>query len=306
MHRTNLMSRQIARGCAALAAGSLLLTGCGGESKASSGTVDLRALLPAEVKSAGVLRIGSDLNYAPVDFKGPNNEAVGLDPELAEAVGRELGLRVQFVDTSFDQLLPGLHARQYDVVMSALTDNRQRRDGTDDSGSRVNPGVDFVDYFIAGTSILVRKGNPKSISGLDSLCGHTVALQRGTTQAEVVDRQTAACTKAGKPLKVKLFDSDELALAELAAGRADADLNDFPVAAYVAQQRDGGKTFQIAGRQLQSGPYGIALTKENTALREVLVKALNRVIRSGEYDRILAKWDLSAGAAQNAVTNGGF
>ncbi|MFD0570288.1 hypothetical protein ACFQ0T_15010 [Kitasatospora gansuensis] len=92
---------------------------------------------------------------------------------------------------------------------------------------------------------------------------------------------------------MKLFENDDLALAELAAGRADADLNDFPVAAYVAQQRDGGKTFQIAGAQLQPGPYGIALTKESTALREVLLKALNRVIRSGEYDKILAKWNVT-------------
>ncbi|WP_405019180.1 ABC transporter substrate-binding protein [Kitasatospora sp. NBC_00070] len=306
MQRTTLIPRQIGRCGAAVAAGALLLTACGGEQDRQKPTDDPRSMVPAGIKAAGVLRIGIDLNYAPVDFKGTDQQAAGIDPDIAEAVGRELGLRVEYVDTAFDKLIPGLHAKQYDVVMSAMSDNRQRREGTDDAGGPVGPGLDFADYFIAGTSILVRKGNPKAISGLDDLCGHTVALQRGTTQAGVIDRQNAACTKAGKPLKVKLFENDDLALAELAAGRADADLNDYPVAAYVAQQRDGGKTFQVVGAQLQPSPYGIALTKDSTELREALLKALNRVIRSGEYDRILAQWNVSDGAVQNAVANGGF
>ncbi|MFI5532733.1 ABC transporter substrate-binding protein [Kitasatospora sp. NPDC051853] len=298
--------RHVGRTTAVLAAGSALLTGCGAEPAPKASSDDPRSMLPDAVRTAGVLRVGSDLNYAPVEFKDPNGQAVGLDPEIAEAIGRQLGLKVQFVDTPFDKLVPGLHAKQYDVVMSALSDNRQRREGTDDNGTQVNPGVDFVDYFIAGTSILVKKGNPKSIATLDDLCGHTVALQRGTTQDAIVARQTAACDKRGKALTVKLFETDDQALAEVKAGRAVADLNDFPVAAYVAQQQDGGKTFEVASAQLQPGPYGIALPKESTALRDALAKALDRVIRSGEYDKILAKWNVSAGAAQNAVVNGGF
>ncbi|MFD0570287.1 transporter substrate-binding domain-containing protein [Kitasatospora gansuensis] len=155
MQRTTLIPRQIGRCGAAVAAGALLLTACGTEQQKHSAD-DLRSQVPAELKAAGVLRIGSDLNYAPVEFKGPDQQAVGIDPEIAEAVGRELGLRVEFIDTSFEKLIPGLHAKQYDVVMSALSDNRQRREGTDDSGGPAGPGLDFADYFIAGTSILVR------------------------------------------------------------------------------------------------------------------------------------------------------
>ncbi|MFJ8043039.1 ABC transporter substrate-binding protein [Kitasatospora sp. NPDC096147] len=306
MQRKSLIPPQITRTTAALAVGSVLLTGCGGQAAPKSQTDDPRAMLPAAVRDAGVLRIASDLNYAPVEFKDQNGQATGLDPDIAEAIGKQLGLRVEFQDTPFDQLIPGLHAKQYDVVMSALSDNRQRREGTDDNGNQTNPGVDFVDYFIAGTSILVKKGNPKGIASLDDLCGHTVALQRGTTQDAIVARQTAACERRSKPLTVKLFDTDDKALAEVKAGRAVADLNDFPVAAYVAQQQDGGKAFEVASAQIQPGPYGIALTKENTALRDALAKALDRVIRSGEYDRILTQWNVSAGAAQNAVVNGGF
>lgn len=306
MHGATLIVGRVARSGAALAAGSLLLTACGGAAPAKNSESDLHGKLPASIRTAGVLRIAMDPNYAPVESKDQNGEVVGIDADIAQELGKRLGVKIKFVDTAFDKLIPDLQAKQYDAAMSALTDNRQRRDGTDDTGAQKNPGVDFVDYFIAGTSILVAKGNPKGVKGLDDLCGHSVALQRGTTQASIADRQTGACSRVGKPLLIHLYDTDDQALAELAAGRAVADLNDFPVAAYVAQTTDGGNRFEITSSQLQPGPYGIAVAKDNTALRDVLAKALDQAIRSGEYDKILAKWNVTAGAAQNAVINGGF
>ncbi|MEV4556042.1 ABC transporter substrate-binding protein [Kitasatospora sp. NPDC049285] len=301
------VARTAGRFGAAAAAGSLLLTGCGAAgASGGSAAADLHKLLPEPVRKAGVLRIAADLNYAPVDFKNQGGKPDGLDPDLAQALGEALGVQVQFTDTPFEKLIPGLQAHQYDAVMSALTDNRQRRDGTDDSGAQVNPGVDFVDYFIAGTSIVVAKGNPQNVASLDDLCGRTVALQRGTTQAAIVQRQTSACDKAHKPMTVKLTDTDDQALTMVAQGKATADLNDYPVAAYVAQQGQNGAQFQLTGAQLQASPYGIAVHKENAALRDALAKALDRIIRTGEYEKVLAKWNVSAGAAQNAVINGGF
>jgi len=67
-----------------------------------------------------------------------------------------------------------------------------------------------------------------------------------------------------------------------------------------------GAKFDVAGAQLQPSPYGIAVDKKNTELRDVLVKALNQMIREGSYENILQKWGVAAGAVQNAVVNGGF
>ncbi|MFG3050578.1 ABC transporter substrate-binding protein [Kitasatospora sp. NPDC048239] len=305
-HRPHL--RRPAATCAALAtAGALLLTGCGGGKETAKDPVqEIRGKVPKAQRSAGVLRIGTDLNYAPVEFRGADGKPDGLDPEIATALGKILDLRIEIADTPFEKLIPNLHAKQYDLAMSALSDIRQRRDGTDDAGKQVNPGVDFVDYFIAGTSIIVPKGNPKGVRTLDDLCGRTVALQEGTTQDEIIARQVLACARTGKVLTVHRFDSDAKALAEVASGAAVAGLNDFPVAAYAAKTTDGGTRFEVTGAQSKSNPYGIALRKEDTALRDVLVKAVDQLIRSGDYDKILAKWNVSAGAAQNAVVNGGI
>ncbi|MFD8598749.1 ABC transporter substrate-binding protein [Kitasatospora sp. NPDC059646] len=288
------------------AAGSLLLAACGSSSSGGSVASDLHDQLPEQVRSSGVLRIGTDLSYAPIGFKNANGKPDGLDVDLANALAGVLGVRVQFNEVPFDRLFLGLQAREFDVVMSGMTDNLQRRDGTDDQARKMNSGVDFVDYFITGTSIVVAKGNPQKISSLDDLCGRTVALQRGTVQASLAERQAGLCEKTRKKLTIQETDTDDQALALVAQGRAAADLSDTPAASYAAQQGRAGAQFQLTGQQMQAGPYGIALSKEDTALRDVLAKALDRVIRSGDYDKILAKWGLSAGAAQNAVVNGGF
>ncbi|MEU9127155.1 ABC transporter substrate-binding protein [Kitasatospora sp. NPDC048540] len=305
MHHSARISGRFTRSGAALAAGSLLLTGCSSIGAAKSPEEELHDRLPDAVKTAGVLRIGSDVNYAPVEFKGQDGLPTGFDPDLAEAIGRQLKIKIKIMDTDFDKLIPDLQAKQFDVAMSALTDNRQRRDGTDDNGQQVNPGVDFVDYFLAGTTILVPKGNPKKIKSLDDLCGQTVAVQRGTTQAAIAQRQTGACDKAHKTLTITLTETDNDALALVASGKAVADMNDYPVAAYTVQKGFNGAQFEITGQQLQPSPYGLAVAKENAELRDTLAKAVNQIIRSGEYDKILEKWNLKDGAAQNAVVNGG-
>ncbi|MEV6978286.1 ABC transporter substrate-binding protein [Kitasatospora sp. NPDC093806] len=300
--------RPAAAALALTTVGALLLSGCGGgdQAVAKDPVQEIRAKIPKAQQSAKTLRIGMDVNYPPVEFRGADGKPDGLDPDIAAALGRILDLRIEYVDTPFDKLIPDLHKKQYDVVMSALSDIRQRRDPLGEDGKPNGQAVDFVDYFIAGTSMVVPKGNPKGIHSLDDLCGKTVAVQTGTTQDEIATRQVTACTRANKPLTVHKFDSDAKALAEVASGAAQAGLNDFPVAAYAAKNTDGGSRFEVTGSQSRSNPYGIALRKDDTELRDVLAKAVDQLIRSGEYDKILAKWNVAAGAAQNAVVNGGI
>lgn len=312
MHRTLTSPRTAVRTplrtAAALGAGGLLLSGCGSGPTAAAGPQgDLRARLPKAVKAAGVLKIGSYLNYVPVDFKDGDGKPAGLDPDLANVLGAYLGLRVEFVDMAFDKLIPAVQAGGVDMAMSAIIDTRQRQLGAADDGHRADPGVDFVNYFHTSTSIVVKSGNPLNITTLDSLCGHTVAVQRGTIQDELATRQVAACGRIGKSLQVHRLDSDEQALAEVGSGAAAADLNDYPVAEYNIKQPQRGGRFQLASsRILQSGPYGITFAKGNTVLRDVVAKSLDQLIRNGEYDKVLEKWNVRAGGISSAVVNGGL
>ncbi|MCX4746792.1 ABC transporter substrate-binding protein [Kitasatospora sp. NBC_01287] len=292
----------------ALGISSLLLAGCAtAPSAAVTSGPGLRAQLPKALRAAGVLKIGSNLNYAPVDFKDPSTDRPsGLDVDLADALGGYLGMKVQIVDEPFAQLIPDVQAGRLDLAMSAVIDTQEREQGLDDNGTRSNPGVDFVDYFVTGTSILVKAGNPLSVLNLDGLCGHTVALQSGTVQAEIATRQVSACQQAGKPLKIDQFATDAQALTEVDSGAAAADLNDYPVAAYNTEPDRGGGRFQVTGAVLQTSPYGITVNKANGTLRDVVSTALDQLIRTGAYDQILAKWNAKDGAVPAATVNGGF
>jgi len=256
----------------------------------------LAAKLPENIRTAGVVKVGSDVAYAPVEFFDTDGKTViGIDPDLGKALGDKLGVKFQFTNATFDGLIPAVQSKRFDIVMSAMSDTKERQGK-----------LDFVDYFNAGTSILVKKGNPENINGLDDLCGKTIALQRGTTQEDVAKAQQAKCTAAGKgPIKVLTFDKDTDALLQIRGGRAVADMNDFPVAAYNAKTAGGGNEFEVVGEQIEAGPYGIGVRKEDTSLRDAISAVLKALLTDGTYDKILAKWDVTQGALKTAAVNGG-
>ncbi len=288
---------------ALLAAAALTLVACGGSSTTagpgagspSASSAPLAAELPEAIRKAGVLRVGSDIAYAPVEFFDTDGKtAIGIDPDLGKALGAQLGVDFVFQNGTFDGLITSLRAKRIDLVMSALSDTAERQ-----------KLIDFVDYFTAGTSILVKKGNPEGIKSLDDFCGRTIALQRGTTQEDVAKAQVTKCQQAGKPLKVLAFDRDTEALLQVKQGRAVADMNDFPVAAYNAKTAGGGNDFEVVGEQIEAGPYGIGVRKEDTQLRGALQKALQAIIDNGEYAKVLEKWNVAQGAVKTATVNGG-
>src|SRR6266550_1722299 len=210
-----------------------------------------------------VLRVGSDIEYAPIEFYKENSkQPQGLDYDLAQALGKKLGAKVTFTnDTDFAGIIGALRAGRFDIVMSAMNDTADRR----------GKGVDFIDYFRAGSSILVQKGNPKQIKVLDDLCGATVAVQKGTTQdTDILVPQAAKCGDK-RPLSVLRFEKDTDALQQVKNGRAVADLEDFPVAAYNAKTSGAGKDFEVVPGQFGDvGSYGVAIPSSNPSLRDAL------------------------------------
>ncbi|MDH6129569.1 ABC transporter substrate-binding protein [Kitasatospora sp. GP82] len=286
---------------AVIAAGALLLSACG----TSGGKASLHDQLPEKIRKAGVIQVGASFTAAPVIFRNPQGQPDGLDPDIAAALEKTLGVKFEFQDVgAFSNVLPGLLAQKYDIGLSGITDTRERQQGVDKNGKQVNDGVDFVDYFMAGIGIVVRKGNPEKLTKLDSLCGRTVSVKKGTIHDDLATNQMKACEHLGKPLKVMELDGDDKALDELRSGSADAYLTDYPKAQYRSQTEGGGQDFDLAGPQLQPRPYGIALRKGDKDLQTILTKALNTLIANGTYDQILTKRQLSVGAVQNSVVNG--
>lgn len=291
--RTAAKSR-IAAACAIAVAGTMLLTACGDQTKNGSpngaASAPLSDLLPKEIRDKGVVKVGSDIAYPPVEFKDKSGRTVGIDPDIAAAIGKQLGVTLQFENGTFDTLITGLRSKRYDLAMSSMTDTKDRQQGIDsETKKKVGEGVDFVDYFTAGVSIYTRKGDDQGITSWADLCGKKIAVQRGTVSHDLAKDESKKCT-GGRKIAIETFDNDLEAQTRLRSGGVDAASSDFPVAAYAVKTSGGGKDFQIVGEQVEAAPYGIAVAKGNDQLTKAVRAALEAIIKNGEYGKIISKW----------------
>ena len=283
---------------------ALITTGCGGGSSkttaetttATSTTAGENSTIAAEVpeaiKSKGTLTVAADATYAPNEFIGADGHTVeGMSPDLGHALGTVMGLKVKFVNASFDTIIPGLQSGKYDLGISSFTDTKERE-----------KVVDFVTYFSAGTSFYVKAQGGPTINSLADLCGHKVAVERGTTQADDATAQSAKCKKAGKPaVTVLVFPDQNAANLAVSSGRGQVGMADSPVAAYIVKKSSG--QFKVSGKPYGTAPYGIAIPKGNGMAKPIL-DALKELMSNGTYMSILTKWGIQEGAITSPTING--
>jgi polar amino acid transport system substrate-binding protein len=290
----------------AIAVGAALLalaiaTACGSDqpddraAPAAAFDQALHDRLPAAILERGTIRVGGSDPYPPAAFYAPDGRTViGFEPDLAAAMGRVLGVRFEFVNLSFSDLLPQLKRHRIDIAMASMTDNAEREQH-----------ADFVNYFQAGTAIVVQRGNPQGISDLKDLCGRVVAVAKDTVQVDLLRRTQKGCD-AGERIDIRLYGDNANALVQLRTGRAAAVLSDYPPAVHLStDQRTSGHYQLAANTQYEPSPYGIAVAKDQTRLRDVVRGALERIMRSGEYAHVLQRWGVPSGALESATINAG-
>ncbi|WP_052848257.1 ABC transporter substrate-binding protein [Streptomyces avicenniae] len=307
--------RRLAAAGSLAAVAVLLLSACGDQTDDASGgdepsggtqepagdapSDDLFALLPADIQESGRIEVGSDINYAPIEYYDENNEVTGIDPAIAAALGEVLGVEFVFTNGTFDGLVLGMNSGRHDVIMSAMTDTAERQQGVSEDAEG---GADFVNYFQAGSAILVAAGNPEGVQGVEDLCGLSVAAQQATANEAIIETQQADCDE---PIDAIINEVDTDSITALQTGRADAVVTDFPVALYNEREAGGGELFEVVGEQMGTAPYGIAVPKDNPELRDALQAAVQRIIDDGTYAEVLAEWGAETGAIDEATVNAG-
>ena len=281
---------------------ALLLNACGGPavspggSKGSGPQFDqtLHDKLPQSIKDAGALRVATDASYAPMSFFAPGGRTIiGVEPDLAREMGLVLGVKFVFVNTEFAKIVPQINTGEVDVGISAMTDTRARE-----------KSVDFVNYFSAGTSMIVQSGNPTGAIDIKDLCGRKVAVETGTTQSDLLARAQSGCGSV--PMHILHVSTYSDALLQLRTGRVVATLADFPPARYLTTQPRTRSQYQLASTaQYEPGLFGIAVSKRQSEVRDALQGALETLVRDGAYARILQEWDvLDSKVAQITINSG--
>jgi len=254
----------------------------------------IAAKLPADIRSAGVVRVASGVSFPPMEYFDTDNRTVlGFDADLGKALGEVLGVEFKFQNTNFDGIIGGLDAGRYDLGLTSMIDKKERQ-----------VKVDFVDYLNSGVTFMVAKGNPENLTEQMDLCGRTVAVEKSATGDIVADDISAECVKKGKD-KIKELPLPEQVgtLQALSSKRADAVLAlDLTLAYNVKQQPDD---FELGAEPFGLLPVGIPIPKDNPELRDAVAAALVKVQESGQYDQLLAKWNLKDQALKGAPINKG-
>jgi len=276
-------------------------TGCGGTTETTTAAqyditkivagikVDDKAAatVPDKYKTTSV-KVGCDSPYPPWEmFVGETEQFTGLDYDLAQAIGAKLGIKFEFVKASFDGIIIGIQAGNYNAAMSSMYDNKLRQET-----------LDFVDYAKDGTGMLVKKGNPEKIKSFTDLAGKSVGCEKGTTQAGALASLNEQFKAEGKAeMTVNEFPDQPAALLAVQSGKIVCDLTDSSTGGYIALTTDNGATFEIVmdpepPEGWETQPDGIGVLKSDTGLRDAIQKALQSLMDDGTYKAIFAHYGI--------------
>ena len=223
------------------------------------------------LRSAGVLRWGGDLQggepYVSEDPLSPGR-IVGFEVELAEAIARELGVRAEFQQNNWANLVPSLERGTFDVAMNGL-------EVTPDRVGRV---LFTRPYYLFSERLMARKGDARIRPEIAALRGMRVGTLGGTLAYDLLRKE----------LEPVIYEGTEEPYADLVQQRLDAVLMDDIIAARYGETKP---ELAVVG-DVAEGYYAIAARADEPEVRDAVDQALARVIERGELRRILERWKL--------------
>jgi polar amino acid transport system substrate-binding protein len=224
-------------------------------------------LLPCGAQAQDALRVVTDATFPPMEFS-KDGKRTGFDIELVEALGAQMGRKIEWIDIDFKGLIPALVSKRADLAMSAIyiTDERRKV-------------VDFSDpYFAGGLVVLTTRSGP--IKSLKDLDGKKVTVQVGTKSVGYLKDNFPKVERVEVEKNQEMFNLVEI-------GRADAAVTGKPAAKVFAQAKPA---LVVLNEQLTVEDYGIAIRKDAPEIRDAVNAALKQLRANGTYDKLVQKW----------------
>ncbi len=221
--------------------------------------------------------------YEALDPNDPS-KYIGFDIDLGEMIGSCLGFTLTYKPVTFATLLTTLSSGQADIVISDIYATMERA-----------KAADFITYSKVFDGVLVVKGNPKKITGINtSMCGDTAAENTGYVEVPLLQNLADPCKKEGKSeATILLFDNNADCIQAILAGRADTYVNDVNT----VDQAVKANPDKLEKATAVTLPYsvGIAVPKNNPAFRDAVMAALVEIQKAGIETELLKKWSLDTG-----------
>ena len=263
------LSKQIIA-CSVVALLSLGFVGC------SSGETAAGTTKVANAMDKEILVVGVDDTFAPMGFKDESGEMVGLDVDLAKAMGEKLGKIIEFQTIDWSMKETELNAGNIDFIWNGYTITDERK-----------AQVAFGTPYLKNKQIIITLADSDIQSKAD-LKDKTVAAQTGSSAVDAIESEpdVLASFKDGKPVT---YESNNDVLMDLEAGRVDAAVADEVIVRYYISKK-GEEKFRILEENFGDEEYGVGMRKSDTQLVEAFNKAYAELKEEGKLAEISIKW----------------
>ena len=248
-------------------------------------------------KDENTLVMATNAAFPPYEFK-EGDKFVGIDVEIAEAIAKKLGKKLEIVDTEFGSIIGGVQEGKYDFGMAGMTVTEERK-----------KSVNFSDTYATGIQVIIVKDG-SDITGLDSLFefdenGDPVALKNTDIKVGVQQDTTGDIYSSSdvtgwgfndvdendviKNDRVVRYKTGAEAVAALKAGKVDCVIIDNePAKSFVAANE--GIHILEGDNEYAIEDYAICVAKGNKELLEQINKALKELKEDGTIDKIVNKY----------------
>ncbi|MCX2682263.1 basic amino acid ABC transporter substrate-binding protein [Campylobacter sp. MIT 21-1685] len=217
------------------------------------------------------VKVGTSPNYKPFNYK-ENAKLTGFDIDLLNEIAKRQGIKIDWIEISFDGLIPALKTGKIDMIASSMSATEERRQS-----------VDFTEVYYTTKNLYIKQKNNTELTTKNDLQGKNIGIMLGTLQ------EPAA--KAIPNSKVQSNEDLNIAILGLKNGKLDAVLADKDVA------RDFLKANPdlVAFFEEDDGSSGFSFAFDKGKRPELLLqinKTLEQLKTDGTYDTLLKKYDL--------------
>ncbi|MGE4421531.1 MAG: ABC transporter substrate-binding protein [Pseudodesulfovibrio sp.] len=228
----------------------------------------------------GVIAVGTDLTYPPYNYFDDNEKPAGFDVELMTAIAGKAGMKIEFHDTRFENLIMGVRGGQFDVIASTLYVKPARA-----------KQIDYIPYMKTGVSIAVATASGLSFAAPESLCGRKVGSIKGGAWIEKLNELAGGVCK-DNPVDSREFPTSPEVTQALLSGGVDAQMEDSAVLQSAVAKLNG--RLQVTSTEnLYPVVVGFGVRKGNAELADILRKALKELEADGTYPALLKKYNVS-------------
>ena len=226
-----------------------------------------------QILKRGELRVGTEAGYMPFEMRDKQGNIIGFDIDLAKKMASVLKVKVTFVNTQWDGIIPALLTDKFDILMGGMTITAER-----------NVQVNFSKpYVVIGQTVLLAKKNQGKVKSYKDLNApqYVVATKLGTSGDIAAQRFVPNA-------KLRQFETEADAALEVRNGRADAFIYDLPYNAVYSHQYPEGVLF--LGEAFTKEPLGWAIRKGDPDFLNWLDNFLEQIRDDGTYDVLYKRW----------------